>query len=192
MGSALLSGFNVYATVATLGLLRRFHLVDLPGDLDFVSQGWVIITAAVLYLVEFVADKIPIVDSIWDAVHTFIRVPAGAVLAASAFAHFSPSVRVAALLAGGTLAFGSHGTKAGVRAAANTSPEPFSNIFLSTVEDVLTIALTALAAFHPLVMLGIVIVFLILLAWLGPKIIRAVRQMLEQTRAILGFGNTSP
>lgn len=188
MGSAWLSGFNLYATVATLGLLQRFHLVELPGDLDFLSRGWVIATAGVLYLVEFLADKIPIVDSVWDAIHTFIRVPAGAVLAASAFAHFSPGVRVAALLAGGTLALSSHGTKASVRMTANASPEPFSNIILSTLEDVFTIGMAALAAFHPVVVLGIVLCFVLLLVWLGPKIFRALRRMLDQTRNALGFG----
>lgn len=187
LGSAWLSGFNLYATVLTLGLLARFHLVRLPGELDFVSQGWVIAAAGVLYLIEFLADKIPVVDSVWDAIHTFIRVPAGAVLAASAFAQFSPAVRAAALLAGGTLALGSHGTKASVRMAANTSPEPFSNFFLSTVEDIFTIGLTALAAFHPVIILGIVALFVLLLIWLGPKVFRAIRGMLTQTRTMLGL-----
>jgi hypothetical protein len=190
MGSAWLSGFNLYATVATLGLLARFHLVTLPGDLDFLSQAWVIAAAGVLYLIEFLADKIPVVDSVWDAVHTFIRVPAGAVLAASAFAHFSPAVRVAALLAGGTLALGSHATKAGVRITANASPEPFSNFFLSAIEDVFTIGLAALAAFHPVVILCIVILFVILLLWLGPKVWRKMRRAFAQTRAVLGFGHS--
>ena len=186
MGSAWLSGFNLYATVLTLGLLQRFHLVQLPGNLDFVSRGWVIGVAAVLYLVEFLADKIPVVDSVWDAIHTFIRVPAGAVLAASAFAHFDAAVRVVALLAGGTLALGSHGTKASVRMTVNASPEPFSNIFLSTVEDIFTIGLAALAAFHPVVILVIILLFLLLLVWLGPKVFRAIRRMLREVRAILG------
>jgi hypothetical protein len=185
-GSAWLSGFNLYATVLTLGLLARFGLVQLPGDLEFVSREWVIVVAAVLYLIEFLADKIPIVDSVWDAIHTFIRVPAGAVLAASAFAHFSPAFRVAALLAGGTLALSSHGTKASVRMAANTSPEPFSNILLSLGEDIFTIGLAALAAFHPIVILGIVILFVVLLIWLGPKVFRAIRRMLAETRALIG------
>jgi hypothetical protein len=191
MGSAWLSGFNLYATVLTLGLLQRFHLVQLPGDLDFLSRGWVIGVAAVLYLVEFLADKIPVVDSVWDVIHTFIRVPAGAVLAASAFAHFDPAVRAVALLAGGTLALGSHGTKASVRMTVNASPEPFSNIFLSVVEDVFTIGLAALAAFHPVVMLAIVVAFILLLVWLGPKIVRAIRRMLGQMRAVFG-GDRAP
>jgi hypothetical protein len=189
MGSAWLSGINLYATVATLGLLSRFHLVRLPGDLDFVSQWWVIAVAGVMYIMEFLADKIPVLDSIWDAIHTFIRVPAGAVLAASAFAHFSPAVRVAAVLAGGGLAFGSHATKASVRMTANASPEPFSNILLSTIEDILTIGLTVLAAFHPVAILVIVLLFVILLIWLGPKAFRAIRRTFIQTRAALGIGS---
>ena len=191
MGSAWLSGFNLYATVLTLGLLQRFHLVQLPGDLDFISRGWVVAVAAILYLVEFLADKIPVVDSIWDAIHTFIRVPAGAVLAASAFAHFDPAIRVVALLAGGTLALGSHGTKASVRMTANASPEPFSNIFLSIVEDVFTVVLAVLAAFHPVVILAIILVFILLLVWLGPKVLRAIRRMLGQLGAILGVARAS-
>ena len=186
LGSAWLSGFNLYATVLTLGLLQRFHLVQLPGDLDFLSRGWVIGLAAFLYLVEFVADKIPVVDSVWDAIHTFIRVPAGAVLATSAFAHFDPAVRAVALLAGGTLALGSHGAKASARIAANTSPEPFSNIFLSIVEDIFTIGMATLAAFHPVVILAIVLVFILLLVWLGPKAFRAIRRMLGQVGVMLG------
>lgn len=179
MGSAWLSGFNLYATVATLGLLARFHLVTLPGELELLSNGWVIAVAGVLYLIEFLADKIPLVDSVWDAIHTFIRVPAGAVLAASAFAHFSPVVRIAALLAGGALAFGSHATKASIRVAANTSPEPFSNFILSALEDVFTIGLATLAAFHPLVILVVVILFVILLIWIGPKVWRRAKQALQ-------------
>jgi hypothetical protein len=187
MGSAWLSGFNLYATVLTLGLLQHFHMVKLPGDLDVLSSWWVIGAAGLMYLVEFLADKVPIVDSVWDAVHTFIRVPAGAILAASAFAHFNPAVRVAALLAGGTLALGSHGAKATLRATANVSPEPFSNIFLSIIEDVFTITIAALAAFHPVVVLGIVLVFVLLLIWLGPKAYRAIRRKIMQGWALLGI-----
>ena len=191
MGSAWLSGINLYATVVTLGLLARFHLVQLPGELEFLSRGWVIAAAGVLYVIEFLADKIPLVDSVWDAIHTFIRVPAGAVLAASAVAHFNPAVRVAALLAGGGLALGAHATKASVRMTANASPEPFSNFLLSTLEDIFTVGLAALAAFHPVVVLGIVILFAILLIWLAPKGLRAIRRMLAQTRTVLGFDHTA-
>jgi hypothetical protein len=111
MGSAWMSGVNLYATVLTLGLLQRFKLATLPGDLGMVGEWWVIGVAGGLYLIEFVADKIPAVDSAWDAIHTFIRVPAGAILAASAFANFEPSVRIIALLVGGGVALSSHGPK---------------------------------------------------------------------------------
>lgn len=187
MGAAWLSGVNVYATVVTLGLLQRFQLVRLPGELDFLSHTWVIGVAATLYLVEFVADKIPWVDSAWDAIHTFIRVPAGAVMAAGAFADFDPAVRAAALLAGGGLALGSHGAKASGRLAANSSPEPFSNIFLSVIEDVLTVGLAILAAFHPAVILAIIAVFVVLLIWLAPKVFRAIRDMLRRVGTMLGL-----
>lgn len=187
MGAAWLSGVNVYATVVTLGLLQRFQLVRLPGELDFLSHTWVIGVAATLYLVEFVADKIPWVDSAWDAIHTFIRVPAGAVMAAGAFADFDPAVRAAALLAGGGLALGSHGAKASARLAANSSPEPFSNIFLSVIEDVLTVGLAILAAFHPAVILAIIAVFVVLLIWLAPKVFRAIRDMLRRVGTMLGL-----
>lgn len=187
MGAAWLSGVNVYATVVTLGLLQRFNMVRLPGELDFLSHTWVIALAGVLYLVEFVADKIPWVDTAWDAIHTFIRVPAGAIMAAGAFADFDPRVRAMALLAGGGLALGSHGAKASARLAANSSPEPFSNIFLSVVEDVLTVGLAVVAAFHPMVILAIILVFVVLLIWLAPKVIRAIRTMLRRVGSMLGI-----
>ena len=184
MGSAWLSGINLYATVATLGLLQRFHLVHLPGDLGYLSTLWVIALACSLYAIEFIADKIPAVDSVWDAVHTFIRIPAGAVLAASAFAHAEPSTRIAALLLGGGVALSSHGTKAAARLTANLSPEPFSNIALSLIEDVIAIGSTILMVFHPVVILVVVIVFVALAAWMTPKIIRALRRMFGRRETI--------
>src|SRR5437764_15152823 len=119
-GAAWLSGINLYATVVTLGLLQRLGLARLPGDLVVLSHDWIIALAAVLYVIEVVADKVPVVDSVWDAIHTFVRVPAGAILAPSAFADCDPAVRVAALLIGGGLALGSHGGKAVTRVAVNT------------------------------------------------------------------------
>ena len=184
MGSAWMSGINLYATVVTLGLLQRFKLVALPGDLGLVSDWWVIGVAGALYLIEFVADKIPAVDSVWDAIHTFIRVPAGAILAASAFASFDPSVRLVAFLAGGGVALSSHGTKAATRLAANTSPEPVSNIVLSLLEDALTIGSAILMVFHPVVILVLVAIFVLLAIWLVPKIVRALRGLLLRARAL--------
>ena len=176
MGSAWLSGINLYATAATLGLLQRFGMVHLPGELGALSNWWVIGVAASMYVVEFIADKIPAVDNAWDVVHTFIRVPAGAVMAAAAFSHADPMVRIIALLMGGGVALSSHGTKAAVRATANLSPEPFSNIALSLAEDAVAVGSSFLMAWFPLVMLGIVTIFLAVFFWLAPKIVRAIKR----------------
>jgi uncharacterized membrane protein len=184
MGSAWLSGINLYATVFTLGILERFHLAKLPGGLTMLGEWWVIGLAAILYVIEFVADKIPAVDTAWDALHTFIRVPAGAVLAASAFAEFDPAVKIAAMIMGGGIALSSHGTKAATRLAANTSPEPFSNIALSLGEDALAFGSAILMAFFPVVILIVVVIFLIVALWLLPKIFRAVRRLLIRARNI--------
>ena len=175
MGSAWLSGINLYAAVGTLGLLQHFGLAHLPGDLGFLGTWWIIALACVLYVIEFVADKIPAVDSAWDAIHTFIRVPAGAVMAFAAFARFDPGVRLAALLLGGGIALSSHGTKTAARVGANLSPEPFSNIALSLFEDLIVIGSSVLVASHPVVMIAIVAIFLCGMAWLFPKILRALR-----------------
>ena len=180
MGSAWLSGINLYASVATLGLLEHFGFAQLPGSLGFLSKWWVIGLACGLYLIEFVADKVPAIDSAWDAVHTFIRVPAGAVLASAAFAHFDPAVRFAALLLGGGIALGSHGTKAATRLGANLSPEPFSNIALSVGEDIIAIGSSVLLAFHPIVLIAVVVAFLCVIVWLFPKIFRILRNALSR------------
>jgi len=169
MGSAWLSGINLYATVLTLGLLERFNLAHLPGDLSYLGHNWVLVAAGVLYVIQFIADKIPAVDSAWDMVHTFIRIPAGAILAAAAFGHFDPKIRLLATLIGGGIALSSHGAKTATRLAANASPEPFSNILLSVFGDIITIAGTLLMAVHPAVLIGIVlvavVVSIILIRW---------------------------
>ncbi|HET9712553.1 MAG TPA: DUF4126 domain-containing protein [Pyrinomonadaceae bacterium] len=139
MGASWVSGINLYATVATLGLLGRFAHLQLPGELEVLTNWWVIGFALGLYLIEFFADKIPYLDSTWDVIHTFIRIPAGAVLAATAFGDFDRSIQVIALLLGGGLAFSSHGTKAATRAMLNASPEPVSNVVASVVEDILAV-----------------------------------------------------
>jgi len=145
-----------------------------------------------LYLIEFIADKIPAVDSVWDAIHTFIRVPAGAILAASAFADFDPGVKLTALIVGGSVALSSHGTKAATRLAANASPEPFSNIALSLVEDAVAIGSAMVLAFHPLVILIIVVIFLIVTIWLVPKIWRALKRLFARARGIIGNSSAPP
>jgi len=183
-GSAWLSGINLYATVVTLGILQKFHLVKLPGGLDMLGDWRLIGLAATMYVIEFVADKIPAVDSAWDAIHTFIRVPAGAILAATAFADFDPAVKMAAMILGGGIALSSHGTKAATRLAANASPEPVSNVALSLTEDVVAFGSTILMVFFPVAMLIIVIIFLIVAIWLLPKIARALRRLIARVRGL--------
>src|SRR5512145_283532 len=162
MGASWVSGINLYASVATLGLLARFANLQLPGELQVLTSWWVIGVALVLYVVEFVADKIPIVDSTWDVIHTFIRVPAGAVLAAGAFGDFDRSVQVIALLLGGGLALSSHGTKAATRAMLNTSPEPVSNVVASVIEDILAVVSVICSVFLPVLLFVIVGVGLVI------------------------------
>ena len=186
LGSAWTSGINLYATVAVLGLLQRYGLARLPGELQALDNWWVIGVALGLYAVEFFADKVPYVDTVWDAVHTFIRVPAGAALAFAATTEMSPAVQVIALLLGGGLALSTHGTKATVRAAANTSPEPFTNWTLSLIEDVFTVGAAVLAVLHPAVILVVILIFLLVLAWILPKIVRRLRHMLATVRAFFG------
>jgi hypothetical protein len=177
MGSAWLSGINLYATVLTLGLLQRFQFVHLPGDLGYLSHTWMLLLAGVLYTVEFVADKIPAIDSVWDMVHTFIRVPAGAVLAATAVAHFDPTVRLVAFLLGGGIALSSHGTKTATRLAANASPEPFSNVGLSLLGDALTFGGALLMSVHPAVLIAIVLIAIVVSVLLFSGIVRWLKRI---------------
>ena len=144
------SGLNLYATVLTLGLMQRYGWLQLPGEWSPLSHTWVLALAAVLFVIEFIADKVPYLDSAWDAIHTFIRIPAGAILMAAAVAEVNPALRLAAGLIGGSLALTTHAAKATARLAANTSPEPFSNILLSTLEDIATVFLLGIAASHPI------------------------------------------
>ena len=183
LGSAWTSGINLYATVTVLGLLQKFGGARLPGGLEVLDNWWIIGVAAFLYLVEFFADKIPYVDSVWDVVHTFIRVPAGAIVAYGATNQMDSSVHVIATLVGGGLAFSSHGTKAAVRAAANLSPEPVSNWILSLVEDAIAIAGTILAVIAPLLIAIVLVIFLIFFVWFFPKVLRAVRRIFSAVRA---------
>jgi hypothetical protein len=182
MGASWVAGINLYATVATLGLLGRFAHLKLPGELDVVTNWWVIGVALFLFVIEFVADKIQLVDSVWDIVHTFIRIPAGAVLAATAFGDFDKSVQVIALLLGGGLALSSHGTKAAARALINTSPEPVSNMVVSLAEDVLAVTTVVLSVFLPVVVFLIVAGGLIFSFWLLPRIVRFFRKVYLRIR----------
>lgn len=186
LGAAWTSGINLYATVAVLGLMQHYEIARLPGGLQVLDNPWIIGVALFLYVIEFVADKVPYVDSAWDAIHTFIRVPAGALLAfaATSGVDLPPAMQIVALLVGGGIALSTHGTKATIRAAANTSPEPFSNWTLSLVEDVLAIGAIILAALHPAVILAVIAVFLVVLAWILPKVVRALRRLLVKARGL--------
>jgi hypothetical protein len=183
LGSAWTSGINLYATVTVLGLLQKFGWAKLPGGLDVLDNWWIIGVAGFLYLVEFFADKIPYVDSIWDVVHTFIRVPAGVIVAYAATYQLDPGIYIPAALLGGGLAFSSHGTKAAVRIGANVSPEPVSNWILSTVEDIIAFAGTLLAVFAPVIIAIVLVVLVIFFFWFFPNVIRGLRRMFRSTAA---------
>ena len=184
LGIPLVAGINLYATVFTVGILVRYDLATLPAQFDVFGSGWVIAVAGVLYVVEFFADKVPWVDSAWDAVHTFIRVPAGAALGLMAVGDVSEPVQICAFLLGGGVALASHSTKAGVRLIANTSPEPVSNSVLSVTEDVLVVGGTWLALSHPLIML-VVVVFSLIGMFVFARM--AIRGLLQLFRRLFGL-----
>ena len=185
LGSAWTSGINLYATVTVLGLLQKFGFAKLPGGLDVLDNWWIIGIAAGLYAVEFFADKIPFVDSIWDVVHTFIRVPAGLIVAYAATADLDPSITIPAALVGGGLALSSHGTKAAVRVGANLSPEPVSNWVLSFIEDIIAFVGTLLAVFAPVLIAIVLAIFVVLFLWFFPKVFRAMRKLFSGIAALL-------
>src|SRR6266478_4672541 len=180
LGVGFSSGLNLYAKVATLGLLQRFGVLHLPPGLQILSLSWVLAIAIALYLLEFFADKIPYFDTFWDAIHTFIRPPAAALLAFAAAGTAPPEWRWGAALLAGGVALTSHGTKASARAAVNASPEPFSNWILSFGEDLLAVWLTWMATVHPTATI-IVVAFLILLAgYLLFHLFRFLRRSLQR------------
>lgn len=175
MGFSFAAGINLYATVAILGLASRFDWVALPPQFKIFDHDIVIAAALVLYTIEFIADKIPWVDSIWDAAHTVIRPLGGAFIAVATLGHASPAVEGLAALLGGTLAAGTHFTKAGTRAVANASPEPFSNWILSISEDLFVVGLGVLALKFPIAAAAVVIICVVLMIVFATWIVRAVR-----------------
>ncbi len=149
IAASFAAGLNVYATVFTLGVLARVHWVVLPPGLDALGDWWIIGVSGAMFALEFIADKIPGFDLIWNALHTFIRLPVAALLAYQASSHLSPQLQLLATIAGAAIAFAAHGSKTAIRAAVTASPEPFSNISLSSSEDVAAIGITWLATRHP-------------------------------------------
>lgn len=176
IGFSFAAGINLYATVAILGLASRFDWVALPPQYRVFDSDIVIAAALVLYTIEFVADKIPWVDSIWDAVHTAIRPLGGAFIAVATLGDASPAMQGLAALLGGTLAAGTHFTKAGTRAVANASPEPFSNWFLSLAEDIVVVGLGMLSLTHPAAAAGVVGLAVLVMLFFAAWIVRAVRR----------------
>lgn len=182
LGFSFAAGVNLYATVAILGLAARYDWVALPPQFQVFDNDVVIVTALVLYAVEFVADKIPWVDTLWDGIHTIIRPLGGALIAVATLGEASPGVEALVALLGGTVAAGSHVAKTGTRAVANTSPEPFSNVLLSLIEDVFVAGLSLLALALPLIALGVTGVLLVAIAVLAARLARALRRRLRPPR----------
>lgn len=174
-GMAWASGMRLYAVVFLAGLLGRLGYLQLPATLSVLENPWIIGLSGVLLCIEFLADKVPAVDSFWDALQGFIRIPAGALLAALAMGEHDPALMVAAGLLGGTLTAGTFAAKAGGRALINTSPEPFSNVTASLGEDILTASGLWIAVAHPILFLILLGLFILLLLWLLPKIWRGIR-----------------
>jgi hypothetical protein len=171
------AGLNVYATIGTLGLLGHLGVVHLPAQLHLLDSWWIIVASAVLFAIEFFADKVPAFDLIWNALHTFIRVPIAALLAYAATSHLSPEKQLLATLVGGLIALAAHGAKTSVRAAVTPSPEPLSNIGLSLGEDVVAISLTWFATRHPYWAAAIVLVLLAIIVVLIRWIVRALKAL---------------
>ena len=182
MGTAWASGINLYATVAALGIARRMELIQLPQNLEVLAHPAVIAIACIMYLIEFFADKVPYLDSGWDALHTFIRVPAGAILAARALGNMNPALEMAAMLAGGSIALAAHSAKATTRLAINASPEPFSNWAASVTEDVAVFGGIWMIFNHPIVMVILVTAFVGLGIWIAPKILRLAKRGFQALR----------
>ncbi|MBI4695114.1 MAG: DUF4126 domain-containing protein [Gammaproteobacteria bacterium] len=185
-GAAWASGINAYAVLFMLGALGATGYLELPPHLVVLTDPLVIIAAGIMYCVEFFADKTPGVDSAWDAIHSFIRIPAGAILAAATFGHMDPALQIAAFLLGGGLAAASHITKAGSRILINTSPEPFTNWAASLGEDVVVVGALWTALRHPLVFLVLLALALALTIWALPRLWRGIARLGARIRRFFG------
>ncbi len=184
-GAGWASGINLYAALLMLGVLGSTGSLALPEDLQILTHPLVMTAAGFMYMVEFFADKTPGVDSAWDVIHTFIRVPAGAVLAAAAVGELDPAIQLAAFIVGGGLAASSHLTKTGSRALINTSPEPVTNWTASVGEDILVVTGLWTALNHPLAFLVLLALFLVLVAWLLPRLLRVLAGIYRRVRDFL-------
>lgn len=190
MGVAWASGINLYAAILVLGFLGVTNNIVLPEQLEILMNPLVMVAAGIMYLVEFIADKTPGVDTGWDSIHTFIRIPMGALLAAGAVGNVDPAVSLAAAILGGGLAAGAHATKAGTRMMINTSPEPFSNWVASLTEDVLVIGGLWTALHYPILFIVLMALFIILMIWLLPRIWSAIKKVFSTLGRFLGLNKT--
>jgi hypothetical protein len=186
MGVAWASGINLYAAILVLGLLGLSGNMPLPETLQVLQNPIVIGVAGFMYCVEFFADKIQGVDSAWDTLHTFIRIPAGAVLAATAVGDVAPAIAVSAALVGGGLTAGTHLTKASTRLLVNTSPEPFSNIGASLAEDTVVVGGLLTALYYPSLFLVLLVVFVALMIWLLPILMRSLKGIFDSLKRFFG------
>ena len=184
LGTSFASGLNLYLTVAAAGLFQRFGIIQLPGSLQVLAHPVILGIAITLFIVEFVADKIPYVDSIWDAIHTFIRPPAAALISYSAFGQVPEEWKIGAALLAGSVALTSHGAKATARAAANTSPEPVSNWTLSFLEDAAAVFLAWMAAAHPIWTAAIVVVLIVIAVFVIWKLYGYLRVVRDRIRGV--------
>ena len=191
MGAAWASGINLYATILVLGIMGTTGNIVLPENLNILMDPMVLGAAGIMYFVEFIADKTPGVDTGWDAIHTFIRIPAGVMLAAGAVGEVNTGVVVAAALLGGGLAAGSHAAKAGSRVLINTSPEPFSNWTASILEDVVVVGGIWTSLTHPGIFMVSLVIFILLLIWLIPKLWRGIKKVAGVLGRWLGIGASS-
>lgn len=187
MGAAWASGINLYATLFMLGYMASTGNITLPEEMEVLTNPMVMTAAGFMYCVEFFADKVPGVDSGWDSIHTFIRIPAGAMLAASAVGDVTPAVELTSAILGGTLAAGSHATKAGSRLLVNTSPEPVTNWTASIAEDILVIAGLWTALNHPIWFLAGLVLFIIFMIWALPKLWRLIKRLFQIVGSWLGL-----
>lgn len=192
LATSFAAGLNVYATVATLGLLSRAQVVALPPALHPVASWYVIGACLAMFLVEFFADKIPAFDLVWNALHTFVRIPIAALLAWGATAQLSPGMQVLAAVLGGGIALAAHSGKMAARLAVTPSPEPLSNIGLSLGEDALSVFLTWFATQHPYIAAALVIVALLLVVFMIRLVIRAMRSLFRGAERQMSNASSSP
>jgi hypothetical protein len=180
VAASFAAGLNIYATVLTLGILARTQWVPLPPGLDSLGNTWVLVACAIMFAIEFVVDKIPALDMAWNVLHTFVRVPIAGLIAYNASAHLSPQMQIMATGIGAAIALATHTSKTAIRAAVTPSPEPISNIALSTTEDVVAVGVTWFATHHPIIAASAALIFLASGIIAARALLRAIHRPLQR------------